>query len=187
MSKDLRMYFLVPYNISDIQKGIQAGHDALRYARKFGAGDENAWVWDFVDNHETWIILNGGTTNNSLDRPGTLQQSYRSILEYNIASDTPDEQVDVTTFYEPDLNDAMTSVCFIAEEDSWDYDEYTDFKRFFLDEISVFGRDKRIDSKLGYFALKEKFPKTFEKWTNEVMGGKRNVFLRELLIGKKLA
>jgi hypothetical protein len=62
---ELRMYFFVPYNISEIQKGIQAGHAALRYARQFSA--DNPDVWNFVDNYETWIILNGGTTNNERD------------------------------------------------------------------------------------------------------------------------
>ena len=35
---ELRMYFFVPYNISPIQKSIQAGHAALEYAYKNSNG-----------------------------------------------------------------------------------------------------------------------------------------------------
>lgn len=59
MSFDKRMYFFVPYNISEIQKGIQAGHSALEYALKYGRTKE---FLDFVENHKTWVILSGGTT-----------------------------------------------------------------------------------------------------------------------------
>ena len=56
-----RMYFFVPYNILDIQKGIQAGHVVEQYAAKH----KSAAYDDYVENHKTWIILNGGPTNNS--------------------------------------------------------------------------------------------------------------------------
>jgi hypothetical protein len=57
---ELRMYFFVPYNISPIQQAIQAGHAALEYADKY-ASDEI--FIKFVREHKTWVILNGGTTN----------------------------------------------------------------------------------------------------------------------------
>lgn len=53
-----RMYFFVPCNISEIQKGIQAGHAALEYAFLYGDTDEYK---SFIVNDKTWIILNGGT------------------------------------------------------------------------------------------------------------------------------
>ena len=59
-----RLYFFVPYNISPIQQAIQAGHAALEYAFKYGNTEE---FIDFVTNHKTWIILNGGTTNDSIE------------------------------------------------------------------------------------------------------------------------
>ena len=68
--KDLkkRMYFFVPYNISPIQQAIQAGHAAVEYARLHG----HTWLFkDFATNHKTWIILDGGTTNNKLAEGGT--------------------------------------------------------------------------------------------------------------------
>ena len=184
---DLKMYFFVPYNISDKQIGIQAGHSALRYARKFGAGDENAWVWDFVDNHETWIILDGGTTNNSLDHPGSLQEIYRSIINYNDSINFSSGKLSISSFYEPDLNDTLTSFCFIVDERVWNYDDFISFKKYFMDLPSVFGRNKSIDNKLSYDELKNNYPKIHKKWTDEIMGDEKNVFIRELLTGKKLA
>ena len=56
---ELRMYFFVPYNISDIQKGIQAGHAAIQYVIKHGHTQE---LNDCYINNKTWIILNGRTT-----------------------------------------------------------------------------------------------------------------------------
>ena len=58
-----RLYFFVPYNISPIQQAIQAGHAALEYAYKFGNTSDYI---DFMINDKTWVILNGGTTNDDL-------------------------------------------------------------------------------------------------------------------------
>ena len=58
-----RMYFLVPYNISDTQKGIQAGHAMGEYVLKYGRHNPDHVVWDFLEKWKTWIILNGSTTN----------------------------------------------------------------------------------------------------------------------------
>ena len=64
---ELRMYFFVPYNISVIQQGIQAGHALGNYALRYGRLDQKHIVWDFLEKHMTWIILNGGTTNDERD------------------------------------------------------------------------------------------------------------------------
>lgn len=57
-----KMYFLVLYNLSPIQQGIQAGHAAVEYMLAY-------WHKKDCDNRatndKTFIILNGGTTNNN--------------------------------------------------------------------------------------------------------------------------
>ena len=53
MEFEKRMYFLVPYNISEIQKSIQAGHAALEYAHQYKDDPE---TWEFVKDHKTWIV-----------------------------------------------------------------------------------------------------------------------------------
>jgi len=100
------MYFFVPYNISDIQKGIQAGHCALEYAFQYG---HTLSYTDFIRNDKTWIILNGGTTHNSGE--GTLNQIEGALMA---------NMIRYASFYEPDLNSALTAICFLANEKVWD-------------------------------------------------------------------
>ena len=106
---ELKMYFFVIYQLTGIAKAIQSGHAALRYARRYA--ETNPMVWDFVDNHQTWIILDGGTTNDEFDitgKPiGTLNQ---------IGDELSDNEIDFTYFREPDLNNSLTSLCFIVDE-----------------------------------------------------------------------
>lgn len=176
---ELRKYIFVPYNISDIQKGIQAGHASDIYGQLFKDDDENIL---FVDNHKTWIVLDGGTTcdGDTEEERGTMNNILESL-------ETSTLGIKFTSFREHDLNRALTAICFIVDERVFDYDLYPDFKEYFLNEKSVYGRYSRPrDSKLPYETLKRNFPKTFDKWT-ETLGGKKNVFFRELLKGKKLA
>ncbi len=46
-----RMYFFVPYNISEIQKGIQAGHAALQYANLCGHTRKNTPLFYNMTRH----------------------------------------------------------------------------------------------------------------------------------------
>jgi hypothetical protein len=162
-----RMYFLVPYNISGRQMGIQAGHAALRYARKYAETDPE--VWDFVDNHETFIILNGGTTNQIRDLDGvplgTLDQYADQLLEHKIK---------FTYFNEPDLNGALTALCLIVDERVFNREDYPDFYDW-VKEMECF---VSADDTYHWNILKEKY-------TKEV--GKDIAFLKELLNTKKLA
>lgn len=60
MQLEYRMYGLVPYNLSPIQQGIQFGHGVVEYMRTYyPAPPCDSWA----DNDKTFIILNGGTTN----------------------------------------------------------------------------------------------------------------------------
>jgi len=171
---ELRMYFFVPYNISPIQQAIQAGHAALEYAYQFK--DDSQFI-EFVKNHKTWIILNGGTTNSQRDfngvSQGTLNQIADQLLENNIK---------FSYFQEPDLNHALTAVCFIADEKVWNYEQYLDWKEYVLQSSPSYDDDV----KFSYDELKEMYKGIHINWEDS-LGGKKNVFLRELLKGKKLA
>lgn len=182
---ELRMYFFVPYNISDIQKAIQAGHSALEYAKSYG---NTKLFKDFVSNHKTWIILNGGTTNSNFhkagNRVGTLNQIVES-LESNMINNS--------IFIEPDLNDAITSVCFVCDERVWNYEKYPNIGKYIL-YIKMYKEARNsLSNEISNMLLNsddevimENFPKWYEEWI-EFMGGKKNVFLRELIKNKKLA
>jgi hypothetical protein len=184
-----RMYFFVPYNLSPIQQAIQAGHAALEYALQYG---KDPLFKSFAKDHKTWIILNGGTTNDNYSGPVNglcLQEIWGSIDYHN--DFCPDGQtVQFSAFREPDLNNALTAVCFIADERVFNYEDYPDFTDWiraqdFVDEDEKLNSFMNLEN-LGPKGLKELFPGMYPQWVRQ-MGGERNIFLRELLRGKKLA
>jgi hypothetical protein len=156
---ELRMYFFVPYNISEIQKGIQAGHAAIRYVIEYGRTQE---FKDWYINNKTWIILNGGTTRYFREESdlenGTLNK---------IADELSLNNINNSVFHEPDLNYALTAICFIADERVWNKEKYPDFDDYVKD------KDIYLDD-------------LHSNWA-DFIGGKKNLFLRELLKDKHLA
>lgn len=182
------MYFFVPYNISPIQQAIQAGHAALEYAWEYPVTPEYI---DFMK-YKTWIILNGGTTNRNpettpegkLQTSGSLNRIYESLC-FN--------EIRCSMFSEPDLNDALTAVCFLADERVWDYENYLDFYDWLL-EIKInpeykYAMDLKNPQIRRYTPeqFKYSFPEFYKQWTDEILGGEKNEFLRNLIRGKKLA
>jgi len=170
-----RMYFFVPYNISEIQKGIQAGHAALEYSYKYGQTNE---FKSFIEKDKTWIILNGGTTRYSMSGDtGTLN---------NIGTSLVLNGVPCSEFAEIDLNFALTAVCFLADERVWDKEVYPDFEDFNpVKNIMNMYKGTVTDSSFNV-NLRGKLIKEYREWIN-IIGGEKNEFLRELLKGKHLA
>lgn len=82
--RELRLYgFVNHYFASGIQAGIQHGHAAVRLMRKYG-GEVNGdmlseanveMVKDWADNHETFIILNGGMHFQMLEVKRLVEES----------------------------------------------------------------------------------------------------------------
>jgi hypothetical protein len=158
----LRMYVFVPYNLSPIQQGIQALHASLEYASTYGFTN---LFRDFVRNHKTVIVLNGGTTRDS-DVKGNVDGSLGTMQEY-LYGLRENTAVNVSSFAEPDLNHALTAFCFICDERVWDTELYPDYIDEPLDTASEYN-------------------KAFKEWV-ESIGGKDNAYLRLLLRGKRLA
>ena len=178
MNKNLekRMYFFVPYQLTGIQQAIQAGHAALEYSRKYR--DDEEFI-DFADNWKTWIILNGGTTNMGTNK-GTLDQIHLDLWK---------EKIDHSLFHEPDLNDALTAVCFICDERVFNYQDYPEFDDWFCIQEFPDNTKEKTASYIKYTKgiRAGAFPVQYDRWVKDVIGGEKNVFLRELLKGKKLA
>ena len=149
-----RMYFFVPYQLTGIQQGIQCGHAVEQYAQNYKNDPE---YMDYVKNHRTWIVLNGGTTNSNLHNLGSLN---------HILIDLRGAQIKHGYFHEPDLNNSLTAVCFLCDERVYDFVKYPDYIE--LSEGSDLGD---ID---------------YEDWLVQ-MGGDETLFLRELIRGKRLA
>ncbi len=180
-----RMYFFVPYNISPIQQAIQAGHAALEYAFKYynpAAYDE---FISFMKNDKTWIILNGGTTNkNFTTEDGFPPQRIGSL---NAIMDNLEEKgIQYSFFEEPDLNDALTAVCFLADERVWDFKTYPDLADYILHGLVMSDKEYITVKSMRKEQLIEEFPGHYKKW-KKLIGGESNEFLRDLIRGKKLA
>lgn len=175
MELELRMYGLVPYNISEIQRGIQFGHGVVEYAQKyFTDSDYQEWA----DKWKTFIILNGGISNH-VDSlcTGSMETHVIALLENGIK---------IATFNEPDLNDMLSSIIFLVDERVFDRERYPDF-----DLISIYDRNIFVDpmnpefpsiSNLSGIEVRE----LWEKWV-ELIGGKQNLFLRNFLKDFRLA
>ena len=119
---EYRMYGLVPYNISPIQQGIQFGHAVVEYSVYDNDKAYQKWAKD----DKTFIILNGGTTNNNEERYGTL--NYAESELYSMG-------VNIATFHEPDLGDQLTAIVFLVDERIYDYAKYPAYD-YIVHEVS---------------------------------------------------
>ena len=105
---ELRMYGMVPYNLSPIQQGIQFGHAVVEYGQLVSKNKINGDLYnEWADKHKTFIILNGGTTNNNVEKIGTLNQHFETLKKMGVT---------VVPFHEPDLGDQLTAIVFIVDE-----------------------------------------------------------------------
>lgn len=120
MSREYRMYGMVPYQLMGIQQGIQFGHAVVEYALNYGDADEyKTWA----KYHKTFIILNGGTTNTKYGDDGlptgTLNKTAIDLYQdYGVHK--------IGFFREPDLQDALTAICFLVDERVWNIEKYPD-------------------------------------------------------------
>jgi len=179
---ELRMYMFVPYNISPIQQGIQGGHAALRYALRYGRNNPSHPIWEFIERYETWIILNGGTTNADRDfdsiPAGTLNQIGDGLQEMG---------VEFSFFHEPDLNNALTALCFITDERVFNKKDYPDFVDFIINKYHPTDEIAQFDlRKTRYEDLIRTYGTEYKEWIR-LIGGVKNEYLRELLKHKKKA
>ena len=117
-----RMYGMVPYNISEIQKGIQFGHAVVEYANEFGE-TEAYKRWSKID--KTFIILNGGTTNTRTSLKDGMPFGSLNQHELKLLAAVP--EMPIARFIEPDLGDQLTAICFLVDERVWDREKYPDF------------------------------------------------------------
>ena len=185
--RELRMYFLVMYNISPIQQGIQSLHGSKAYVKKYKGNKKIIKLHDEWDqNFETVVILNGGTSNNGfvIDTPfschfdetklGTMELHEKFLVENNIP---------YASFHEPDLNNALSSLCFICDEKVFDWETYPSFIKWVSGWYKLSPEEKEMKppySESEYLTLE------YPMWINFV-GGEQNAKLKELIYGKKLA
>jgi len=196
---ELRLYGLVPYNISPIQQGIQFGHAAVRYSRLIEKLYEkhpdsqqvtdmkNKYI-DWADNWETFIILNGGTTNkelgNDLQPIGTLNQHMETLKRNGIP---------IGSMYEPDLGNQLTAVVFVVDERVFNKKDYPDFREYVETKLNDKEFESIVENYGKYFTFNDlshstdiQLLETSKEW-RDMVGGDKNVFLKEFLEGFRLA
>lgn len=187
---ELRMYGLVPYNISPIQQAIQFGHAVVEYGQKVKKCGVDSLINQYdnwADACKTFIILNGGTTNHrtNLDDGlplGSMNNHVLALLE---------NEIDFASFTEPDLGDQLTAVVFIVDERVFNRKKYPDFEDWVVEN---YGNLIRSDQYTTPFMLaqqikqsdKKSDKKVYNEWIN-LVGGQKNVFLRDFLKNFRLA
>ena len=187
---ELRMYGLVPYNISEIQKAIQFGHAVVEY------GLENFHSTEYLDWAKYWktfIILNGGTSNHSMNRYHHDDSEFQGTMESSLAA-LMSEEIKLATFYEPDLNDMLSAIVFIVDERVFNKKEYPDFGDWVMQNHFSYLSDNMINSgKIERMRLEGHFEsatgkekKIYDEWAN-LIGGRKNIFLRDYLKNFRLA
>lgn len=184
---EYRMYGLCNYQFNTIHGGIQFGHAVQEFNNLMIDGESTMQSVNFTNDlllsnligfnkwrkkDKTFIILNGGTTNDSISDKwyGSLQKS-RDILYAN--------GILFAEFYEPDLNNALTSICFLVDERVWNKELYQDF----VPEVLPWSKNKPSEKKL--LELENRNKVNYEYWVTKI-GGETNAFLRKFLKDKKL-
>jgi hypothetical protein len=166
MSRELRMYGLVPYNISPIQQGIQFGHAVVEYGLQNFTEEYTEWakIW------KTFIILNGGTTNDRVNDSmyvGSLNQHMETLLKAGVT---------ISVFREPDLGDQLTAVVFIVDERVFNKKMYPDYE-YVVREWTAAGGGDHLPS----------YDQWMESFSEDSAERERIVFLREFLKNFRLA
>jgi hypothetical protein len=187
---ELRMYGLVPYNISPIQQAIQFGHAVVEYGQKmkklsFNDIEVTKKYDDWADNWKTFIILNGGTTNHKTSLEdglpfGSLNNHLLTLM---------DNGIEFAQFNEPDLGDQLTAVVFIVDERVFNRKKYPDFEDWVIenygDLIVGTGSAYQIADEIRNSKSKHD-KKVYQEWIN-LVGGEKNAFLRDFLKNFRLA
>lgn len=173
MYLEYRMYGLVPYNLSPIQQGIQFGHAVVEYQQNTSDMKPHVDIYNkWAKNDKTFIILNGGTTNNTIDRLGTLNKHAQTLKDNGVLT---------AEFYEPDLGDQLTAVVFLVDERVFNRELYPDFVG-----TPYTWPPHKTPSEKEYAKWEEANNKNYAAWVERV-GGEQNVFLREYLKPLRLA
>ena len=147
-----RMYCLVLRQLNGINKGVQAFHAGLEYANKFHNEED---FQKYITFDKTLIMLDGGIYQDLVE--------IKSLLE--VAS------INHSVFVEPDLNDTITAICFLADERVWDRENYMSCESF----LERFDIESNLD-----------IQNAICHWV-ESIGGFKNAAIVDILKGKKLS
>ena len=189
-SHDFARHHMVGQNLGQrgfvFQQGIQFGHAVVEYGQLVKGIPPFEAVYDkFARKDKTFIILNGGTTNHKTSLEdglplGSLNNHLLTLL---------DNGVSFAQFSEPDLGDQLTAVVFIVDERVFNKKKYPDFEDWVIenygDLILGDGSAYQIARRIKESKSKED-QKVYLSWV-KLVGGEKNVFLRDFLKNFRLA
>lgn len=148
--------FLVMYNLSEKQMGIQCSHAQNEYEILFGNTPEYI-RWSYND--KTVLMMDGGTSNrtgqnnyNDEIKLGSMEKKFILLNEIGF---------NVAAFYEPDLNNSTSAIAFLVDERIYNKDLYPDPNIFDLlteeeakipNFVSCLNNKEISERKLNYFA-----------------------------------
>lgn len=202
---EYRMYFLVPYNISGRQSGIQSLHGVVEYHLMYG---EDVDYLDWAQNWKTVMLLNGGTSNNAgshhymnpANNPDN--EPFYGTMELH-AEALEVAGVKYATFLEPDLNNMLSNIVFLCDERVFktrkkkpDDVIYPHFEDWVLEKYSNVISDYAGNSlapmtvndvvKIIKKGENPEHKAIYDEWV-EFIGGPKNVFLRSFVSQFRLA
>lgn len=181
---DFRMFGLVPYNISDKQKGIQFLHAIQEYNNLFFDTKRNEKEiksfngWRLFG--KTVIMYDGGTTNSRIieGKPfGTLNQHLNTLKELDVLT---------SEFYEPDLGEQLSAIAFILPKQVYKIKEFPNFKDYVILYENLSLAFELCDKYDLNNTSGEVFQIHYKKWV-DFLGGENNVKLREFIKNFKYA
>lgn len=101
MAREQRMCIVAMRHLSGIQKGIQGAHAVVEYSLRYGSTAE----------YKRWA---------KRDKTIYLLESHNTNLLYDTMEDLRLLKVNCGVFFEPDLNDSVTAICFLLDREVWD-------------------------------------------------------------------
>jgi hypothetical protein len=153
-----RMYCLVLRQLSGINKGIQAFHAGLEYANKF---HNEIDFQKYITDDKTLIILDAGIYQDLVEIKKTLEAA----------------RINHTTFTEPDLNDTLTAICFLADDRVWNSEVCPSLENF----IKLYDMESESDE-----SSVRTVADLYEQWI-DMIGGPENEIIQNIIKDKKLS
>ena len=175
---------IVPYQLSGIQAGIQYQHAVTCYGEMVKVLPDAK----YLEHYEKWatqdkttMIFNGKTTNDDIMSPHYgFMQKFRDQLKEN--------KVMLNEFREPDFNDSLMAVVWMADERVWNRDVYPDYEatpRPRPPKDMWAGTSTSEDYGNLVERWKEMEVRNHAKWVEKI-GGEKNAFLRNIMHPTKL-
>lgn len=109
----MRLYSVTNMYMSGIHAGIQTQHSTGELFAKYREDSvQKHTIFEWVDDHKTTIVLNGG-----------MHQDLVALFELleDWENHDKDEVIPFAPFYEPGVNNALTSISIVMREDAIEF------------------------------------------------------------------